>query len=180
MKTKKLTYMALMIGYSLILYILESYMPNPLIAIFPGAKLGLTNIITLTCLVIFGLKDTFVILSIRILMSSIFAGPISYLMFSIAGGYLSLLLMVIALKFKGFSLIGVSVIGAIGHNIGQLIVASLIIDNTMIFGYLPYMLIASVITGIFVGVTSKYMVNKMPYISKTFVDITGKTLLKYK
>ena len=180
MKTKKLTYMALMIGYSLILYILESYMPNPLIAIFPGAKLGLTNIITLTCLVIFGLKDTFIILSIRILMSSIFAGPISYLMFSIAGGYLSLLLMVIALKFRGFSLIGVSIIGAIGHNIGQLIVASLIIDNTMIFGYLPYMLIASVITGVFVGITSKYMVNKMTYISKTFVDITGKTLLKYK
>lgn len=180
MKTKKLTYMALMVGYSLIIYILESYIPNPLIAIFPGAKLGLANIITLTCLVIFGFKDTFIILSIRILMSSIFAGPISYLMFSIVGGYLSLFFMTGALKLKKFSLIGVSVLGAIGHNIGQLIVASLIIKNAMIFSYLPYMLIASIITGVFVGITSKYMVNKMPYISKTFVDIKGKTLLKYK
>lgn len=166
MKTKKLTYMSLMIGYSLILYIIESYMPNPLIAIFPGAKLGLTNIITLTSLVIFGVKDTFIILSVRILMSSIFAGPMSTLLFSIAGGYLSLILMTIALKLDKFSLIGVSVIGAIGHNIGQLIVAGLIINNSMIFGYLPYMLIASIITGVFVGITSKYMVNKLPHITK--------------
>jgi heptaprenyl diphosphate synthase len=166
MKTKKMAYMSLMIGYSLILYIIEIYIPNPLIVIFPGAKLGLTNIITLTSLVIFGLKDTFIIVSIRVLMSSIFTGPISYLMFSIVGAYLSLMFMTIALKTNKFSLIGVSVIGAIGHNIGQLIVASLIIKNSMIFGYLPYMLIASIITGIFVGITSKYMTLKLPYIAK--------------
>jgi heptaprenyl diphosphate synthase len=166
MKTKKMAYMSLMIGYSLILYIIEIYIPNPLIVIFPGAKLGLTNIITLTSLVIFGLKDTFIIVSIRVLMSSIFTGPISYLMFSIVGAYLSLMFMTIALKTNKFSLIGVSVIGAIGHNIGQLIVASLIIKNSMVFGYLPYMLIASIITGIFVGITSKYMTLKLPYIAK--------------
>lgn len=166
MKTKKMTYMSLMVGYSLILYIIEGYIPNPLITIFPGAKLGLTNIITLTSLVVFGIKDTFVIVSVRVLMSSIFTGPISYLMFSIVGAYLSLLFMMIALKTDKFSLIGVSVIGAIGHNIGQLIVASFIIKNAMMFGYLPYMLIASVITGIFVGITSKYMVDKIPYIGK--------------
>ena len=115
---------------------------------------------------VFGIKDTFIIVSVRVLMSSIFAGPISYLMFSISGAYLSLLVMMIALKIDIFSIIGVSVIGAIGHNIGQLIVASLIIKNAMMFGYLPYMLIASVITGIFVGITSKYTINKLPYIGK--------------
>ena len=65
MNTKKMTYMSLMVGYSLILSIIEGYIPNPLITIFPGAKLGLTNIITLTSLVVFGIKDTFIIVSVR-------------------------------------------------------------------------------------------------------------------
>lgn len=166
MKTKKLAHMSLMVGYSLILYIIESYMPNPLIAIFPGAKLGIANIVTLTSLVLFGLKDTFIILSVRVLMSSIFAGPISYLLFSIAGSYLSLIFMYLALKINKFSLIGVSVIGAICHNIGQLAVAGMIIKNGMIFGYLPYMLFASIITGLFVGIASKFTVGKLSSIDK--------------
>ena len=158
MKTKRLTFLSLMIGYSLILYIIESYIPNPLIALFPGAKLGLTNIITLTSLVIFGLKDTFIIITVRVILSSIFSGPLSYLLFSMGGAYLSLILMYIIYKFNGFSIIGISIIGAIGHNIGQLIVASMIVENILTVGYLPFMLITSLITGFFVGIVSKYCI----------------------
>ena len=85
MKTKKMTFLGLMIGYSLILYIIESYIPNPLIAIFQGAKLGLTNIINLISLVVLGVKNTFVIVTVRVILSSIFTGPLSYLLFSIGG-----------------------------------------------------------------------------------------------
>ena len=158
MKTKRLTLLSLMVGYSLILYIIESYIPNPLIALFPGAKLGLTNIITLTSLVIFGLKDTFIIITVRVILSSIFSGPLSYLLFSMGGAYLSLILMYIIYKANGFSIIGISIIGAIGHNIGQLIVASMIVENILTVGYLPFMLITSLITGFFVGVVSKYCI----------------------
>ena len=158
MKTKRLTFLSLMVGYSLILYIIESYIPNPLIALFPGAKLGLTNIITLTSLVIFGLKDTLIIITVRVILSSIFSGPLSYLLFSMGGAYLSLILMYIIYKFNGFSIIGISIIGAIGHNIGQLIVASMIVENILTVGYLPFMLITSLITGFFVGIVSKYCI----------------------
>lgn len=161
MKTRRMTFLGLMVGYSLILYIIESYMPNPMIAVFPGAKLGLSNIITLISLLLLGLKDTFIILTVRIILSSIFAGPMSYLLFSIGGGYLSLMVMHFSSKVKGFSTIGVSILGAIGHNIGQLLVASIIIDNLMIVTYLPFMLTASVITGMFVGIVSKYCYSKM-------------------
>ena len=85
MKTKKITFLGLMVGYSLILYILETYIPNPLIVFFPGAKLGLTNIITLISLLILGLKETFIIVTVRVILSSIFTGPMSYLLFSIGG-----------------------------------------------------------------------------------------------
>lgn len=83
MKTRKMTFLGLMIGYSLALYVLETYIPNPLIVIFPGAKLGLSNIITLISLMLLGVKDTVIIVTIRVILSSIFAGPLSYLLFSI-------------------------------------------------------------------------------------------------
>ncbi|WP_300278060.1 Gx transporter family protein [Peptacetobacter sp.] len=154
--TKKITFLSLMVGYSLILYIIEGFIPNPMIAVFPGAKLGLSNIITLVALMTFGFKDTFIILTVRIILSTIFTGPISYLMFSIGGGYLSLILMYLFNKIKGFSIIGISIIGAIGHNIGQLIVASIIVKNIAMTTYLPFMLITSLVTGIFVGIVSKF------------------------
>ena len=94
MKTKKFTFLSLMVGYSLILYIIETYIPNPLITIFPGAKLGLSNIITLISLMILGIKNTCIILTVRIILSSIFTGPISYLLFSVGGAYLSLICIV--------------------------------------------------------------------------------------
>ncbi len=161
MKTKRLTFLGLMVGYSLVLYIIETYIPNPLIAIFPGAKLGLSNIITLISLLIFGVKDTFIILTVRIILSSIFSGPISYLLFSIGGAYLSLLFMYICNRVKGFSIIGISILGALGHNIGQLLVASMIVQNINMVGYLPFMLIASLLTGMFVGLISKYCYPNM-------------------
>ena len=153
MKTKKMTFLGLMVSYSLVLYIIETYIPNPLIAIFPGAKLGLSNIITLISLIILGVKDTCIVLTVRIILSSIFAGPISYLLFSAGGAYLSLICMYLASKIKGFSLIGVSIIGAIVQSINMV-------------GYLPFMLIASLITGMFVGLVSKYCYPKLTIFSE--------------
>ena len=169
MKTKKMTFLSLMVAYSLVLYIIETYIPNPLIAIFPGAKLGLSNIITLISLMILGIKNTCIILTIRIILSSIFAGPISYLLFSAGGAYLSLIFMYLASKIKDFSLIGVSIIGAIGHNIGQLLVASIIVENINMIGYLPFMLIASLLTGMFIGLVSKYCYPKLTMFSIEFL-----------
>lgn len=161
MKTKKMAFLGLMVAYSLVLYIMETYIPNPLIIVFPGAKLGLANIITLICLMTLGIKNTSIILTIRIILSSIFAGPISYLLFSMGGAYLSLICMYLATKIKDLSIIGISIIGSISHNIGQLLVASIIVQNINMIGYLPFMLITSLITGIFVGITSKYCYTKM-------------------
>ena len=158
LKTRKLVFYSLMVAYSLALYLLEQFIPNPLIALFPGAKLGLSNIITLLCLLNFGFKDTFKILTVRIILSSIFAGAATVLLYSIAGGYLSLIGMYIAIKIKGFSKVGISVFGAIMHNIGQLLVASAMIENLTMMTYLPIMLGASLVTGIFIGIVVNFTV----------------------
>ena len=108
-----------------------------------------------------GFKDTFIILTVRIILSSIFTGPMSYLMFSIGGGYLSLVVMYLFSRIKDFSVIGISIGGAIGHNVGQLLVASMIVQNIAMTTYLPFMLITSLVTGIFVGIVSKFTI---PYV----------------
>ena len=171
MKTKKMVFLGLMVGYSLILYILETYIPNPFIVFFPGAKLGLTNIVTLISLLIFGFKETFIIVTVRVILSSIFAGPMSYLLFSIGGAYLSLILMYLVSRIKGFSTIGVSIVGAIGHNIGQLLVASILVENLLMITYLPFMLVTSLVTGFFVGLVSQFCYSKMDRLKDSFIDM---------
>ena len=171
MKTKKMVFLGLMVGYSLILYILETYIPNPFIVFFPGAKLGLTNIITLVSLLIFGFKETFIIVTVRVILSSIFAGPMSYLLFSIGGAYLRLIVMFLVNKIKGFSVIGVSIVGAIAHNIGQLLVASILVENFLMITYLPFMLATSLVTGLFVGIVSQFCYSKMDRIKDSFINM---------
>lgn len=169
MKTKKITFLGLMVAYSLVLYIIETYIPNPLIAVFPGAKLGLANIITLIAMMILGIRDAFIILTVRIILSSIFAGPMSYLLFSIGGAYLSLISMYLCNRMKYFSIVGISIVGSIGHNIGQLLVASMIVQNINMIGYLPFMLGTSLITGIFVGLVSRYCYPKLTKFSASLL-----------
>ena len=171
MKTKKMVFLGLMVGYSLILYILETYIPNPFIVFFPGAKLGLTNIITLVSLLIFGFKETFIIVTVRVILSSIFAGPMSYLLFSIGGAYLSLIVMFLVNKIKGFSVIGVSIAGAIAHNMGQLLVASILVENFLMITYLHFMLATSLVTGLFVGIVSQFCYSKMDRIKDSFINM---------
>ncbi|WP_455542889.1 Gx transporter family protein [Intestinibacter sp.] len=171
MKTKKMVFLGLMVGYSLILYILETYIPNPFIVFFPGAKLGLTNIVTLVSLLIFGFKETFIIVTVRVILSSIFAGPISYLLFSVGGAYLSLILMYLVSRVKRFSTVGVSIVGAIGHNIGQLLVASVLVENLLMITYLPFMLVTSLVTGFFVGLVSQFCYSKMGRLTDSFINM---------
>lgn len=167
-KTRKLVIMGLYVSLALALHVFEKMIPVLSIGI-PGAKLGLANIITLTGLMTLGFKNTFTIVIVRIILGSIFGGGVSAFIYSISGGILSLLLMQITkiIGGKNVSLIGISVMGAVFHNIGQLLAAALIIKNMNIFVYLPMLLIAAIATGIFVGLTSKYLLgfinNHLPH-----------------
>lgn len=164
--TKKTVFMGLLVAQSLVLYIVESYIPNPLTAMAPGAKLGLSNIITLTSLRLLGFKDTIIILSVRVIMASMFSGGLSSFLYSISGGILSIIMMNFVLKIKDkidVSLIGVSIVGSIFHNIGQLAMASIIIQNANIFIYLPFLLLSAIPTGFFIGLSSRFLIEKMNF-----------------
>lgn len=167
-KTQKLTFISLFVAQGLALYMVERMIPVPFIT--PGAKPGLTNIITVLALYMFGFKDVFLIIILRILLSTLLGGSMSSFLYSIAGGILSFLAMYF-LKRIGkdeISIIGVSIVGAVFHNIGQIIVAGLVIENAMIVTYLPILIVAALGTGFFVGLTSKYLLPFIKKITKQF------------
>ncbi|MDF2547036.1 MAG: heptaprenyl diphosphate synthase [Anaerosolibacter sp.] len=156
MKVKKLLYLSMIVSIGIALHIIESSIPIPFIA--PGAKLGLANIVNLITLVVFGYKHAFAVAVIRCLVATLGTGAVTGLLYSLSGALLSTLVMwLVYRKFsRYFSLIGVSVFGALAHNIAQLTVASIMIHNALIFTYLPVMMLVSLFTGYFVGLTSNY------------------------
>lgn len=163
MKLKFLTQHSLLISIGLALHIFEGFIPNPLVLIFPGARLGLANIIALIALVKLGFKSAITINVFRVIIAGLVQGTPISLLYSLSGAILSTTTMYIAYKYlsRVFSLVGVSVLGAIAHNTGQLIVASIIINNIGIFIYLPFMVLISLLTGIFIGLTGEYTIRKI-------------------
>ncbi|AGK99904.1 Gx transporter family protein [Desulfoscipio gibsoniae] len=168
-KTKRLVIIALFIAQATALNIVENFITLPIAV--QGVKLGLANIITLLALLILGWKDAFLIVTLRCLLAALYGGnPVGFL-FSISGGLLSTLIMVLMWKYLGrhISIVTISLMGAVGHNIGQLFVASLMIQDFRIYVYLPVLLVSALITGYIVGfvTTQTYNVllkqNKQPF-----------------
>lgn len=163
---RKMTYISLLVAMSLVLHIFENMIPVPFIT--PGAKLGLANIITVIALYTLNYKETFLVLFLRILLSVMFGGSISRLIYSLSGAILSYLSMVVIKNIgkNHVSIIGVSSVGAVFHNIGQLAAAALVVNTFGVMLYLPIMTIAGVGTGIFVGLTGNFAVSHLRKISK--------------
>lgn len=132
-KTSRMIYIGLLVSQSLVLYLVESMIPVPFIT--PGAKFGLANLVTVIALYTLGSnKDAFYVVFLRLLLSTMFGGNLSSFMYSVAGAILSYIIMVF-FKEVGkdkLSIIGVSAAGAVFHNIGQLIMASLVLKNIAI------------------------------------------------
>lgn len=161
-RTKKMIFLSLMISYSLVLHLVERMLPS-LYFIAPGAKLGLTNIISLVILYTYGMGSALTVLVLRIILSSIFGGGFSSFLYSITGGIFAIFAMWVikSLQSASISEIGVSVVGAVFFNIGQLAAAALMIQNLSIFVYLPVMMYVSVATGTLVGFSAKYIIQKL-------------------
>ena len=145
---QKLTKLALLTAVSLMIYVLESLLP-PIVPI-PGIKLGLANIITLITLACFDLKEATL-------------GQALSLLYSLAGGFCCLLIMSLfhRLLSKGYLPI-TSVMGALSHNIAQLLVALAVTGVPGILAYLPFLLISAIITGTFTGLCAHFTLKALP------------------
>ena len=159
-KLQRYIFLSLLTAGALILSIIEGMIPLPYIA--PGAKLGLSNIVTLSVIVVFGFKDALLVVIIRcILLMLVATNPITFI-YSIVSGIMSTIIMSIGLKyFKSFSLIGISVLGAMAHNASQISVAAVLFGTFNLYYYLPILSFVSIFTGCFVGYTSIFVTENL-------------------
>ena len=156
-RINKLIFLSLLVSIGLALSVLESAIPLPITV--PGAKLGLSNMVILVTVVIFGFKEALTVGILKSIVLVLVTGNVSSFFYSFSGAIFSCVVMFIVYKYlmNIFSLIGVSVFGAVAHNIAQVSVASLMMSNSKIYSYLPILLLMSLFTGYFVGLSSIYI-----------------------
>ena len=159
MPVKKITMLALYTALALILFTIESALPA--LAPLPFIKLGLANIITLMVLVLYSPRDAFLVLMVRVCLSSLIGGQIVYLFYSLAGGVCCFFADVVVNKIlKGKYVYITSVFGAVFHNIGQMLVAVLLM-GVWVLPYFPYLMISAVITGLFTGIAANVLIIQL-------------------
>lgn len=163
--TRRVTNLALLVSIGLVLSIIESAFP-PLLPI-PGAKLGLANIATVIALYLYGPSMALEVTIIRTILGGLLRGSVVGLFLSFSGGLVSTLVMIALYMVldRYMSAIGVSVAGAVTHNVTQLAAAYLLIQHTAIFYYLPYLMLVAVPTGLFVGFASRRVIVSLEGLS---------------
>ena len=160
MNVKKLTYMAMLTAISMIVFLIEAQIPLPFA--IPGVKLGIANVITLYAIWTLGWKEAGAILIIRIFPGNVIAGNVMAMAYSLAGGLLCWVIMSLLKPIMKRSQIWImSILGAIGHNAGQLAVAIAISGTAAMAWYAPVLLVAGVITGAFTGYLTQILLSHM-------------------
>lgn len=159
MDTKKIAKLSMLLSISVVLALIESFIP---IMNIPGIKLGLANIVIVFAIYHLSIKDAIYISVLRVILIGILRTglfSISFF-FSMGGALLSITSMYLVKKVTSMSVVGVSVIGAIFHSIGQILIAVIFLSNINIVYYLPILLISSVITGVIVGFISNKIIDR--------------------
>lgn len=158
--THRVVFLALLVAMGTALHVVEALLPIPLP--IPGVKLGLANIVTLLTVYLYGFRDGLTVALLRVLLGSLIGGVFLApgFLLGISGAIFSTLVMAALLHYtRCFTVIGVSMVGAVGHNIGQLLAASLLLQSRAIFFYLPVLLLAGIPSGIFTGYLLKILIE---------------------
>lgn len=155
--TKQVARMGVFVALAMIFSYVEALFPVPIPV--PGVKLGLANLVVVIGLYLFPAKEVMLIALVRVLGMGLLFGNGATLFYSLAGAAFSLLMMLIAKRLIIFSVMGVSILGATFHNVGQILVAFILLGSREVFYYLPILLIAGVITGLVIGLMANQMIK---------------------
>lgn len=158
-RTKNMAITALMVALALIFSYIEAIIPyNPGI---PGVKLGIANIVTLIALYLLSTKHAWAVSVIRVLIAGLLFNGVFAAVYSLAGAIVSLTGMILLKKSNLFSIAGVSMAGGVLHNMGQLIMAALLLQDSKIFLYFPVLLFSGMITGIIIGLGASVICQRI-------------------
>lgn len=155
----RVAYFGVFTALALIFSYVESLIPIQLG--IPGVKLGLANLIIVIALYKMRLSEVFLLSIVRILLSGFLFGNYFSILYSLAGGLLSLAVMALLKKAGDFSVMGISMAGGVSHNVGQLVVAMLVVETFSVGYYLPVLLVAGLVTGFLIGVAAGEMLKRL-------------------
>lgn len=155
----KVAYLGVFLALALICSYVESLIPFYFGV--PGVKLGLTNVVVVLMLYCVGTKEALIISVLRIVLAGFLFGSFFSILYSMAGGILSFFIMFLLKKTGKFGVLPISISGGIFHNVGQLTVAAMVVENYNIFYYLPVLLIAGIVTGLLIGVAAQEMILRI-------------------
>lgn len=162
--SKRIALLSIFLALALILSYVEVLIPFNFG--IPGIKLGLANALVLLALYLLGWREALVLSVARIALSFLLFGSAMSFLYSLAGGMLSLLVMILLKKTGRLHVITVSICGGVSHNLGQLFVAAFFVSNLKIFYYLPVLLLAGFLTGALIGVISKELLSRLSFFWK--------------
>lgn len=131
----------------------------------PGIKLGLANLIIIIALYKMSVKEAYALSVVRVVLAGFMFGNLFSIIYSLAGGLLSLTVMTLLKRTDKFSLFGISMAGGVFHNVGQLIVAIIVMENLNIAYYMPVLLISGLITGFMIGLVAGEMLKRLTKLS---------------
>lgn len=159
MKTKRIAYVGLFIALAFVFSYIEYLMPIHIG--IPGAKLGLANLAIMVCLYTLGEKDAFFLSIIRILLVGFTFASTASMMYSLAGGILSFAAMVVVKRCKTFSMTGVSVMGGVFHNVGQIVLAMWVLETESLLYYLPLLMVTGIAAGVVIGLLGALITKRL-------------------
>ncbi len=163
--TKKLTFLALSASLALILSYLESLLP-PLVTAVPGIKLGLPNLVIILLLYTYSWREAAVVSFVRLVAVWLLFGNALTAIYSLAGALVSLTLMALFKRLAFFSPIGVSVIGGVTHNLGQILVAIFLFDSLTIGYYMLILTVTGTLAGALIGISAALLHKRVETLLK--------------
>ncbi len=155
----KIAYWGVFLALALVCSYVESLIPISFG--IPGVKLGLTNIVVILMLYTIGARDAILISVLRIILAGFMFGNAFSIIYSLAGGILSFVVMLLLKNTGKLKILSISTAGGISHNVGQLIVAALVVENYNILFYVPVLIIAGIITGFLIGLLAGEIVLRI-------------------
>ena len=158
-KARKVALYGILIALAMVMSFVESLIPVPIPV--PGVKLGLANLVTVTGLYLVGIPGTVCVTVLRVILVGFSFGNPYSMIYGLSGSILSLFVMALAKKHRWFSQVGISILGGVFHNIGQITFAAMIVRTAGVFVYLPTLLFAGIIAGTVIGILGGIMTERL-------------------
>ncbi len=158
--TKRLALSAMLATLALIFSYVEALIPIPVP--IPGIKLGIANLVIVIAIYKLGFRYAFTINCVRVVIAGLLFSGVFGMIYSLAGGIMSIVIMYLLYRMKIFSMVGVSMAGGVAHNLGQLIIASIIVSNVKMLSYFSVLLFSGLFSGILIGIVATLIYVRLP------------------